>query len=236
MSHAKRPEDRSGNPRTAPGASSAPVVHSGRAPRVPVKLGDVGREVWRAAWAAGDGAYLPATDRFVIERYCELHDRRAALLREVDIDGLTTEGSTGQTVGIRHCATSSPRKGNAAIEAALELTPGLGEFGVARSVMPNRVAVHDPDDADTPDRSRTASSAGSSRRGNSTVAEWAPSTWIAVRRLNNAAPQDNNSLRRSARRRRAGRTGCGQQRTTPQEDLNSETQLADHELVHYPRG
>jgi P27 family predicted phage terminase small subunit len=47
-----------------------------------------GREVWRAVWAAGDGAYHPSADRFVIERYCELHDRRAALLGEIEHDGL----------------------------------------------------------------------------------------------------------------------------------------------------
>lgn len=52
MSHAKPPEDRSGNPRTTAGDSPALVVLSGRAPRVPAKLGDIGREVWRAVWAA----------------------------------------------------------------------------------------------------------------------------------------------------------------------------------------
>ncbi|MET9002750.1 phage terminase small subunit P27 family [Amycolatopsis sp. NPDC004169] len=127
MSHAKPPEDHSGNPRPAAGTSPAPVVHSGRAPRVPAKLGDIGREVWRAVWAAGDGAYHPAIDRFVVERYCELHDRRAAMLREVDIDGLTTEGRTGQSVvrpALRHA--ESAEKEMLAIETALGLTPGLG--------------------------------------------------------------------------------------------------------------
>ncbi|MEV6908092.1 phage terminase small subunit P27 family [Amycolatopsis sp. NPDC051071] len=122
MSHAKPPESRSGNPRSAAGTSPAPVVHSGRAPRVPAKLGDIGREVWRAVWAAGDGAYHPATDRFVIERYCELHDRRAALLREVEIDGLTTVGSTGQIVihpALRY--VESTEKEMRAIETTLGL-------------------------------------------------------------------------------------------------------------------
>ncbi|MFD8496196.1 phage terminase small subunit P27 family [Amycolatopsis sp. NPDC059657] len=122
MSHAKRPEDRSGNPRTAATSGPAPTVHVGRAPRVPAKLDDVGREVWRAVWAAGDGAYHPATDRFVIERYCELHDRRAALLREVEIDGLTTVGSTGQTVihpALRY--VESTEKEMRAIETTLGL-------------------------------------------------------------------------------------------------------------------
>ncbi|WP_284744163.1 phage terminase small subunit P27 family [Amycolatopsis sp. RTGN1] len=121
-----------------------------------MKLGDVGREVLRAAWAAGDGAYHPATDRFVIERYCELHDRRAALLREVEIDGLTTVGSTGQTVihpVLRYA--ESAEKEMCAIETTLGLTPWLRDFGMTPSVMPKRVAVRGPDVADTTDGSRT---------------------------------------------------------------------------------
>ncbi|MCP3800190.1 phage terminase small subunit P27 family [Allokutzneria sp. A3M-2-11 16] len=58
----------------------------------------MGRDVWRAVWAAGAGVYNPASDRFVITRYAELHDRRAELLAEIDADGLTTVGSMGQPV------------------------------------------------------------------------------------------------------------------------------------------
>jgi hypothetical protein len=79
--------DPSGNPRRAADVASAPTAHTGRAPRVPARLGEAGREVWRAVWAAGDGAYHPSTDRFVIERYCELDDRRALLLAEIDLWG-----------------------------------------------------------------------------------------------------------------------------------------------------
>ncbi|RSM66636.1 phage terminase small subunit P27 family [Amycolatopsis sp. WAC 01376] len=151
MSHAKRPEDRSGNPRSAAGSSSAPTVHSGRAPRVPAKLGDVGREIWRAVWAAGEGAYLPATDRFVIERYCELHDRRAALLREVEIDGLTTVGSTGQTVihpALRY--VESTEKELRAIETTLglnleaRLRLGIAANAARRTTLDD--ILGDPDD------------------------------------------------------------------------------------------
>ncbi|WP_410576625.1 phage terminase small subunit P27 family [Amycolatopsis sp. lyj-108] len=151
MSHAKRPEDRSGNPRSANGSPSAPTVHVGRAPRVPSKLGDVGREIWRAVWAAGEGAYLPATDRFVIERYCELHDRRAALLREVEIDGLTTVGSTGQTVihpALRY--VESTEKEMRAIETTLglnleaRLRLGIAANAARRTTLDD--ILGDPDD------------------------------------------------------------------------------------------
>jgi P27 family predicted phage terminase small subunit len=96
MSRAKA--NPTGNPSTAVDVSAAPTVHTGRAPRVPANLGRHGKEVWRDIWQAGAGAYLPATDGYVIERYCELHDRRAAMLAEVEADGYTAVGSTGQTV------------------------------------------------------------------------------------------------------------------------------------------
>lgn len=79
--------------------------------------------LWRAVWAAGAGAYHPATDRFVIERYCSLHDRRAEMLAVIEADGLTTEGSTGQVVmhpALRH--VESTEKEMRAIEAVLGLS------------------------------------------------------------------------------------------------------------------
>ncbi|MGO1050734.1 phage terminase small subunit P27 family [Crossiella sp. CA198] len=112
----------SGNPR-AGDVANAPVVHTGRAPRVPAGLGDAGREVWRAVWAAGDGAYHPQTDRWVIARYCELHDRRVALLALVERDGLTVVGSTGQTVmhpALRH--VENTEREMRAIESVLGLS------------------------------------------------------------------------------------------------------------------
>lgn len=60
-----------GHPRSTGDVSPAPTAHTGRAPRVPAHLRDAGREVWRTVWAAGDGAYNPSTDQFVIQRYCE---------------------------------------------------------------------------------------------------------------------------------------------------------------------
>lgn len=72
--------DPSGNRRSVASVEVAPKVHAGRAPRDPAKLGDSGREVWREVWAVGAGAFNPPTDRFVIERCCEPHDRQAELL------------------------------------------------------------------------------------------------------------------------------------------------------------
>lgn len=112
----------SGNPRGA-SVTDAPVVHSGRAPRVPASLGTEGKAVWRKVWEAGAGAYNPRTDGFVIQRYAELHDRRAELLAVIDVDGLTTEGSTGQVV--MHPAlrfVESTEKEMRAIEAVLGLS------------------------------------------------------------------------------------------------------------------
>ncbi|MEU5693857.1 phage terminase small subunit P27 family [Actinosynnema sp. NPDC020468] len=98
-------------------------MHSGRAPRTPATLGDTGREVWRGVWAAGAGAFNPRTDRMVIQRYCELHDRRAELLAVIGQDGLMTTGSMGQAV--MHPAlrfVESTEKELRAIEAVLGLS------------------------------------------------------------------------------------------------------------------
>lgn len=116
----------SGNSRGPRDVTQAPTVHTGRAPRVPAHLRDGGREVWCAVWAAGEGAYNPSTDRFVVERYCELHDRRAALLAEIERDGLTTLGGNGQTVmhpALRHIETTEREM--RAIESVLGLSPEM---------------------------------------------------------------------------------------------------------------
>jgi P27 family predicted phage terminase small subunit len=85
---------------------------------------------WRAVWTARDGAYHPATDRFVIERYCELHDHRAALLREVEIDGLTIVGSTGQTVINPACGKSNEQRTKCA--PSIQLSGSISTPGTAR--------------------------------------------------------------------------------------------------------
>ncbi|WSP38955.1 phage terminase small subunit P27 family [Streptomyces sp. NBC_01244] len=114
---------RTGNANTA-ADSAAPVVYEGRAPRVPSHLKATGKDVWRNVWSAGLGAYSPETDRNLITRYCELHDRRDVLLTEVTRDGLTQEGSTGQIVAhplLRF--VESTEKELRAIETAIGFTP-----------------------------------------------------------------------------------------------------------------
>jgi P27 family predicted phage terminase small subunit len=90
---------------------------------VPASLGSDGKAVWRKVWEAGQGAYNPRTDSFAIQRYAELHDRRAELLAVIDADGLTTEGSMGQVV--MHPAlrfVESTEREMRAIEAVLGLS------------------------------------------------------------------------------------------------------------------
>ncbi|OKH90484.1 hypothetical protein AB852_35570 [Streptomyces uncialis] len=123
MSRSKSPDQRTGNANTA-AESAAPVVHEGRAPRVPAGLKRVGREVWRNVWQAGNGAYSPETDRNIILRYAELHDRRASLLAAVDNDGLMTVGSTGQPAvhpAMRY--VESTERELRAIETVIGFTP-----------------------------------------------------------------------------------------------------------------
>lgn len=123
MSRSKSPDTRTGNANAAV-ESAAPVVYEGRAPRVPTGLKRVGREVWRNVWTAGGGAYSPDTDRNIILRYCELHDRRAALLAAVSNDGLMTVGSTGQPAvhpAMRY--VESTEKELRAIETVIGFTP-----------------------------------------------------------------------------------------------------------------
>jgi len=123
MSRAKAPGVRTGNA-NGPADETAPVVYEGRAPRVPAHLKRVGKEVWRTVWAAGSGAYSPETDRYIILRYAELHDRRAHLLASVDNDGLMTTGSTGQPVvhpAMRY--VESTEKELRAIETVIGFTP-----------------------------------------------------------------------------------------------------------------
>ncbi|MFD7257829.1 phage terminase small subunit P27 family [Streptomyces sp. NPDC059874] len=99
-------------------------MYEGRAPRAPASLGSTGRDIWRAVWQAGSGAYSPDTDRNLILRYAELYDRRATLLAAVDAEGLMTIGSTGQPVvhpAMRY--VESTEKELRAIETVIGFTP-----------------------------------------------------------------------------------------------------------------
>ncbi|MCX5153691.1 phage terminase small subunit P27 family [Streptomyces sp. NBC_00291] len=124
MTRAKSPAQRTGNANTAATPDAAPVVYEGRAPRVPTHLRGPGREVWRAVWQAGGGAYSPETDRNVILRYAELHDRRADLLDLIHKEGLSVVGSTGQPAihpAMRY--VESTERELRAIENAIGFTP-----------------------------------------------------------------------------------------------------------------
>jgi len=115
-----------GNPREA---SSVPVVAENinpppAVPPAPSTLEELGRTVWAALWDAGGPAYYPPTDRFVIERYCSLHDRRKTFLDILDRDGAMILGSQGQEV--LHPASralDSVEKELRAIEDRLGLNP-----------------------------------------------------------------------------------------------------------------
>ncbi|OKH99987.1 hypothetical protein A6A06_23495 [Streptomyces sp. CB02923] len=123
MSRSKSADVRTGHANAA-AEPAAPVVYEGRAPRVPAGLRRVGREVWRNVWSAGSGAYSPETDRNVILRYCELHDRRAELLAAVANDGLMSVGSTGQPAvhpAMRY--VESTERELRAIETVIGFTP-----------------------------------------------------------------------------------------------------------------
>lgn len=88
----------SGNPREA---SVPPVVAENisvrpSVPEAPDHLAELGAALWVDLWEAGGDAYHPPTDRFIIERYCTLHDRRETLMGYVERDGFVVPGSTGQ--------------------------------------------------------------------------------------------------------------------------------------------
>lgn len=124
MTRAKSPELRTGNANGAADVEPAPVVYEGRAPRVPAHLKAAGKDVWRNVWSAGMGAYSPETDRNVILRYCELHDRRAELLGLIESQGYMSEGYNGQPVAhpmLRY--VESTEKELRSIESAIGFTP-----------------------------------------------------------------------------------------------------------------
>ena len=89
-----------GNPRSSEAPPPVPVQNllEAAVPDPPDNLEERGLEVWENLWAAGAGAYHGPTDRYVIERYCQLHDRRQALMEVLERDGFMILGSQGQDV------------------------------------------------------------------------------------------------------------------------------------------
>jgi P27 family predicted phage terminase small subunit len=94
----KAPDKRVGHPRTAAVAPvSAAIPLSQVKPEPPVHLGEVGLEVWDLVWDYGAKVYQ-AADRLIITRYCELQDRRAKMVADLERDGYFSVGSQGQLV------------------------------------------------------------------------------------------------------------------------------------------
>ena len=100
MSRPKAPENREGHANPAPPARPGPTALAPGAPPPPVPdtLGPKGAALWEHLWRVGVNAYAPDTDRFVIERYCSLQERRERYLAALEHDGHVTTGSQGQLV------------------------------------------------------------------------------------------------------------------------------------------
>ena len=80
-------------PVVAPNITARPPT-----PPPPPTLSQAGQELWKEVWEGGGDAYWPHTDRHIIQRYCELTDRRRGFLYTLNTEGWTTTGSQGQEV------------------------------------------------------------------------------------------------------------------------------------------
>lgn len=67
-------------------------------PAAPDNLGDFGVVVWTDIWTLGKDVYNVQSDRFIIERYASLQERRNSLLADIDREGYLVVGSQGQDV------------------------------------------------------------------------------------------------------------------------------------------
>ena len=67
-------------------------------PPHPKSLKSYGKKLWCEIWYAGRNAYQVETDALIIERYCQLQERRRELLALVENEGYVTQGSQGQLV------------------------------------------------------------------------------------------------------------------------------------------
>ena len=76
----------------------APVVvlpAAPSAPQPPATLKETGSAAWESLWS--EVPWLsPSTDLLMVLRLCQLHDRRAAMMAQLDSDGLTVAGYKGQ--------------------------------------------------------------------------------------------------------------------------------------------
>ena len=94
----KAPEDRANKHSTKVVAEPPPRSVS-EAPPAPEHLTEAGRAAWAQLWDLGAaGAYAPAADAFIIDRYATQVQRRQELLAVIKAEGYLTEGSQGQQV------------------------------------------------------------------------------------------------------------------------------------------
>ena len=93
-------------------------------PRIPAGLGKDGKALWKAVLADLDPEWeLDARELHFLSRACRSADELARLQQKIDEDGITTEGSRGQT--IVHPALSEARQLRLVqmrLLAAIELT------------------------------------------------------------------------------------------------------------------
>lgn len=97
MARKKAPEDRVGNS-PAKVVEAAPVNVAWVTPEPPASLET--RTLWDAVWEIGgpEQVYHPVADYGIIQRYCELQERRKRLMKVIDERGFTDIGSQGQEV------------------------------------------------------------------------------------------------------------------------------------------
>ena len=96
MTRPKPAATRQGRSSTVPDFRPNPAPVS--IPCPPSSLKGYGIRLWNQIWEAGKNAYQPATDSLIIERYCQLQERRQELLALIEADGWVTTGSQNQMV------------------------------------------------------------------------------------------------------------------------------------------
>ncbi|MBE80942.1 MAG: phage terminase small subunit P27 family [Gemmatimonadetes bacterium] len=96
MSRPKPTDLRTGHSTTLPEFRPNPTAVE--TPQAPQTLKSHGKHLWAELWDAGRNFYQPKTDSLVLERYCNLQERRKELLEIIEAEGWLAVGSTGQTV------------------------------------------------------------------------------------------------------------------------------------------
>ena len=98
MGRSKPPEQRTGHAKRA-NTLAVPVRNDAWVtPDMPASLTNADR--WVAVWDLGgpSGAYNPVADFGIVARYCSMLERSEMLLEQLEREGWTTEGASGQVV------------------------------------------------------------------------------------------------------------------------------------------